>query len=141
MRKEQTMRTDSNQFHLTIFAVPAMLGLAFLTLAGCSAGDSTTGTLTSGGSAALSGPLIFVNNTGDKSLTSIAMKGDSGNAVVGTIPAAEFENVALGDMQFSEGEWLFMNLAAVNKVATIDPLTGATPVHETNLVTGTRPVP
>ncbi len=84
--------------------------------------------------------MVFVNNTGDKSLTSVALRGDSGNAVVGTIAAAEFENVALGDMQFSQGEWLFVNLGAANKVATIDPLTGATPVHETNLVTGTRPV-
>jgi DNA-binding beta-propeller fold protein YncE len=103
-------------------------------------GETTTGTVTTGGSAALSGPLVFVNNTGDKTLTSIAMKGDSGNAVIGTIAAAEFEHVALGDMQFSEGEWIFINLAAANKVATIDPLTGATPVHEANLVTGTRPV-
>jgi DNA-binding beta-propeller fold protein YncE len=84
--------------------------------------------------------LLFVNNTGNKTLTSVALKGDSGNTVVGTIPAAEFENVALGDMQFSEGEWLFVNLGAANKVATIDPLTGATPIHETNLATGTRPV-
>jgi len=84
--------------------------------------------------------MVFTNNTGDKSLTSVALRGDSGNAVVGTIPAAEFENVALGDMQFSQGEWLFLNLGAVNKVATIDPLTGATPIHETNLLTGTRPV-
>ena len=68
------------------------------------------------------------------------MKGDSGNAVVGTIDAAKFGNVALGDMQFSEGEWVFMNLGAGNAVATIDPLTGATPVHEANLTTGTRPV-
>ena len=54
--------------------------------------------------------------------------------------SAEFENVALGDMQFSEGEWVFVNLAAANKVATIDPLTAATPVHEVNLPAGTRPV-
>jgi DNA-binding beta-propeller fold protein YncE len=33
-----------------------------------------------------------------------------------------------------------VNLAAANKVATIDPLTAATPVHEANLTTGTRPV-
>lgn len=33
-----------------------------------------------------------------------------------------------------------MNLAAANKVATLDPLTAATPVHEANLATGTRPV-
>jgi DNA-binding beta-propeller fold protein YncE len=96
--------------------------------------------VTTGGSAALQGPMVFVNNTGDKTLTSIALKGDSDNAVINTIAAPEFENVALGDMQFSEGEWLFVNLGAANKVATIDPLTGATPIHETNLATGTRPV-
>ncbi|BCA53359.1 hypothetical protein W02_04990 [Nitrospira sp. KM1] len=83
---------------------------------------------------------MFVNNTGDKTLTSVSLKGDSGNAVVGTLDAAKFENVALGDMQFSEGEWLFMNLGAANKVAVIDPLTGATPIHEANIPTGTRPV-
>ena len=33
-----------------------------------------------------------------------------------------------------------LNLGAANTVATIDPLTAATPVHEANLVTGTRPV-
>ncbi|MBX3325794.1 MAG: hypothetical protein KF682_07835, partial [Nitrospira sp.] len=57
-----------------------------------------------------------------------------------TIDAAKFENVALGDMQFSDKDWVFLNLAAANKVATIDPLTAATPVHEGNLSTGTRPV-
>ena len=70
----------------------------------------------------------------------MALRGDSGNAVLGTIAAAKFGNVALGDMQFSEGEWLFMNLGAANAVATIDPLTGAIPIHEANLTTGTRPV-
>jgi YVTN family beta-propeller protein len=84
--------------------------------------------------------LVFVNNTGDKTLTSVALKGDTGNAVVGTIQSASFEGSALGDMQFSEGEWLFVNLGAVNKVATIDPLSAATPIHEANLATGTRPV-
>jgi hypothetical protein len=68
------------------------------------------------------------------------LKGDSGNAVIGTIDASEFENVALGDMQFSKEDWIFVNLAAANKVATIDPLTAATPVHEANLAAGTRPV-
>lgn len=118
------------------------LGLALIGLAACSSGESTpaTGTPASGGSAGLSGPMAFVNNTGDKTLTSVALKGDSGNAVINTIPAADFENVALGDMQYSDGEWLFVNLTAANKVATIDPLTAATPVHEANLPTGTRPV-
>jgi len=128
--------------HTIVFTgvVITMLGLALIGLASCSSGDSTNGAVTPGGSSALSGPLVFVNNTGDKSLTSVAIRGDSGNAMVGTIAAQEFENVALGDMQFSEGEWLFVNLGTANKVATIDPLTGATPVHETNLATGTRPV-
>ncbi|HKP00796.1 MAG TPA: hypothetical protein VJU02_04105 [Nitrospiraceae bacterium] len=134
------MRSISHRQIMTSCAKASLLGLALVSLASCSSGDSSTGTPTSSGSAALQGPMVFVNNTGDKSLTSVALRGDSGNAVVGTIPAAEFENVALGDTQFSQGEWLFVNLAAANKVATIDPLTGATPVHETNLVTGTRPV-
>jgi YVTN family beta-propeller protein len=118
------------------------LGLALISLAACNSGESTstTGTPAPGGSAGKSSALVFVNNTGDKTLTSVALKGDSGNAVVNTIDAAEFENAALGDMQISNEDWLFMNLAAANKVATIDPLTAATPVHEANLTTGTRPV-
>lgn len=118
----------------------AMLGLALISLVNCSSSDDSTPQVTSGGSAALQGPMVFVNNTGDKTLTSVALRGDSGNAVLGTIPSAEFENVALGDMQFSEGEWVFLNLGAANKTATIDPLTGATPIHEANLAAGTRPV-
>lgn len=128
--------------HTTVMsgAKAAMLGLAVISLVNCSGSDDTTPQVTSGGSAALQGPMVFVNNTGDKTLTSLSLKGDSGNAVLGTIPSAEFENVALGDMQFSDGNWLFLNLAAANKVATIDPLTAATPIHEANLATGTRPV-
>jgi YVTN family beta-propeller protein len=121
-------------------AKTGLLGLALVTLANCNSGDDTTTTTTTNSSAALQGPIVFVNNTGDKTLTSVGLRGDSGNVVLGTIAATEFENVALGDMQFSEGEWLFMNLGAANKVATIDPLTGAVPVHETNLAAGTRPV-
>ena len=126
----------------TKFGSIGFLGLALAALVGCGQGETTgtIGTVTPSGSAALQGPLVFVNNTGEKSLTTVALRGDSGNAVLNTIPAPEFENGALGDMQFSEGEWLFVNLGAANKVATIDPLTNATPVHEVNLTTGTRPV-
>ncbi|WP_455377162.1 hypothetical protein [Petrachloros mirabilis] len=134
------MKSTHDRNVLGSFGKIALFAIATLSLTGCGVGDSSTGQVTTGGSAALSGPLVFVNNTGDKSLTTVALKGDSGNAVVGTIDSAEFGNVALGDMQFSEGEWLFMNLGAANGVATIDPLTGAVPVHETNLTTGTRPV-
>ncbi|MGC4098153.1 MAG: hypothetical protein QM706_13645 [Nitrospira sp.] len=123
-------------------AKTSVLGFALIGLAACSSGESTSteGTPAPGGSAGLSGPIAFVNNTGDKTLTSVAVRGDSGNAVINTIDAAKFENVALGDMQYSNGDWVFVNLAAANKVATIDPLTAATPIHEINLPAGTRPV-
>ena len=134
------MKSIMTHTTVTSGAKAAMFGLALISLVNCSSSDDTTPQVTSGGSAALQGPLVLVNNTGDKTLTSVALKGDSGNAVVGTIPSAAFENVALGDMQFSEGEWVFVNLGAVNKTATIDPLTGAQPVHEANLGAGTNPV-
>lgn len=134
------MRSIRTQNDSTTISTIRILGLGLLVLAGCSQGETPTATVTPGGSAALQGPLVFVNNTGDKSLTTVALRGDSGNKRINDIAAAEFENVALGDMQFSEGEWLFVNLGAANKVATIDPLTKATPVHEVNLSTGTRPV-
>jgi hypothetical protein len=116
------------------------LGLALISLAACSSGESTTGTPAPSGSAGNTNALVFVNNTGDKTLTSVALKGDSGNVVVNTIDAAEFENGSLGDMQSTDGNWVFVNLGAANKVATIDPLTAATPLHEVNLQAGTRPV-
>lgn len=121
-------------------ATTGALGLALISLAACNSGETTSTTPASSGSAGNTSALVFVTNTGDKTLTSVALKGDSGNAVVNTIDAAEFGNVALGDMQVSSGNWLFMNLEAANKVATIDPLTAATPVHEENLEAGTNPV-
>jgi len=134
------MKANMNRTRVVTGATTAILGMALIGLVSCSSGDSSTGQVTTGGSAALQGPLVFVNNTGDKTLTSVALRGDSGNAVLNTLGPGVFGNVALGDMQFSDGEWLFMNLGAGNSVATIDPLTSATPVHETNLPTGTRPV-
>jgi hypothetical protein len=134
------MKATKNRTIVMTSAATAMLGLALISFASCSSGDSSSDQPTTNSSAAAQGPIAFVNNTGDKTLASVALKGDSGNALLGTIASAEFESVALGDMQFSEGEWLFLNLGAANKVATIDPLTGAVPVHETNLATGTRPV-
>ncbi len=110
------------------------LGLALISLAACNSGETTTATPAPGGSAGNVSALVFVNNTGDKTLTSVALKGDSGNAVVNTIYAAKFENVALGGHAvLADKDWVFLNLAAANKVATIDPLTAATPVHEANL--------
>ncbi|SPP63743.1 hypothetical protein [Nitrospira lenta] len=134
------MRFISAQKQYSTYAKISLLGLALIGLASCSSGDSSAPVATSGGSAALQGPIVFVNNTTSKSLVSVALKGDTGNTKLGEIDATKFENVALGDMQFSEGEWVFLNLAAANKVAAIDPLTGAQPVHEANLAAGTRPV-
>jgi hypothetical protein len=138
-------------------ATRGVLGLALIGLAGCTAGESSPGTVTTGGSAALQGPLVFVNNTGNanagsRTLSTIALRGDSGNSVLGTIGPVVFGDLALGDMQFSLGEWTFLNVSGLGnpsatsmtqvgtQVATIDPLTGAIPVHEINLTTGTRPV-
>lgn len=147
IKKDGHMKTNKNRTRVITGATTAILGMALIGLVSCSSGDSTTAQVAPGGSAGLSGPMVFVNNTGDKTLTSVALKGDSGNAVVGTIPNAEFEGVALGDMQFSAGNWLFLNITGtdslnqpVHKVATIDPLTNAVPVHEVNLTSGTRPV-
>ena len=141
------MRFISARKQYSTYAKTGLLGLALISLASCSSGDSTTPVVTSGGSAALQGPIVFVNNTASKSLVSVALKGDSGNARLGEIDSSEFEGVTLGDMQFSEGEWLFVNITGLNaqnqpihKVATIDPVTNAVPVHVVNLPTGTRPV-
>lgn len=140
MMEVQTVRTIRKEQIMNFGVKAGAVWLVLIGFVACSQGDSTTTTVTSSGSAALQGPIVFVNNTGDKTLTSVALRGDFNNAVLGTIDAAKFGNVALGDMQFSEGEWMFMNLGAGNAVATIDPLTGAIPVHETSLTTGTRPV-
>lgn len=121
-------------------AMTAILGMALIGLISCSSGESTSNTVAPGGSQGLQGPIVFVNNTATSSLTSVALKGDSGNAVVNTIPATDFEGVALGDMQLSDGDWVFMNLGAAGKVAAIDPKTAATPFRKLNLATGTRPV-
>ena len=79
------MKSIKNRTKIITGAATAMLGLALIALASCSSGDDPTAIPTTGGSAGLQGPLVFVNNTGDKTLTSVAIKGDSGNKVLGTI--------------------------------------------------------
>lgn len=122
------------------------LGLAVAALVGCLQGEtaSTTGTVSPGGSAALQGPLAFVKNSGignQNTLSVVGTDSQSNLRIISTMGAAgEFEGNALGDMQVSNGEWIFVNLTAGHKVATIDPLSGATPIWEVNLATGTRPV-
>lgn len=120
------------------------LGLALIGLAACNSGESTTTAPSSGGSAALQGPIAFVKNSGVGNQNTLSVVGTDtqGNLkLISTMGSAgEFENNALGDMQVSSGDWVFMNLTAGGKISTIDPLSGATPIHEANLPAGTRPV-
>jgi DNA-binding beta-propeller fold protein YncE len=124
------------------------LGLALISLAACSAGDSTTGVPASGGSAALQGPLVFVHNGGSQTTSVVALRGDNGNSEIHTMgkgiaesghPLGAYDGNAPGDMQFSEGEWVFVNVGAANSVALIDPLSGAKPIFENLLQVGKRP--
>ena len=118
-----------------------LVGLTLIGLAACSQGDSstTTGTPAPGGSAGLSGPIVFVRNNGDQSLMSFKLKGDSGNDFINRIDPAKFEGVLPGDMQLTDGDWLFVNLTDAGKVAAIDPVRSTTPVHEVNLPEGAGP--
>jgi hypothetical protein len=149
MRKEQTMRFISNRCDITAITATGALGLALLSLAGCSAGETPTGTVTSGGSAALQGPLVFVHNATDKTTSVIGLRGDTGNLVIHTMgqgvpetnhPNGAYDGNAPGDMQFSEGEWIFVHTGAGNGVTLIDPLSGAKPIFEDHLQIGRRPV-
>ena len=94
------MRFISARKHYSTYAKTGLLSLALISLAGCSAGDSSTPVVTSSGSAALQGPIVFVNNTTSKSLTSVALKGDSGNGVLGCFGADP------GRISLVGGHWL-----------------------------------
>jgi hypothetical protein len=140
------MKASKNRTRVITSAATVMLGLGLISLSSCSSGDSSTGQVTTGGSAALQGPIAFVRNRGiaDQNSLSVIGTDTQGNlkivSTMGAPPVSEFENNALEDMQFSNGEWVFVNLGEGNKVATIDPLSGATPIYEDSLLTGTRPV-
>ncbi|GKS57088.1 hypothetical protein YTPLAS18_06150 [Nitrospira sp.] len=140
-RDAQLKSHDSCSMHKRLAAVLLSLGVA--AVVGCSSSDSTapatTATPTSTTSAGLATPLAFVNNRDDKTLAVVAIDG-ANSRVVSTMPSSDFENNAIGDGTSSLEEWVFINLGLGNKVATIDPLNGATPVHEDNLPTGERPV-
>ncbi len=134
------MRSITKRQLFSSCAITGVLGLAFISLAGCSVGDTSTGTVTTSGSAALQNALAFITNRDDKTISVVGLTASGGLAISTMGSANEFEANVPGDMQFSEGEWVFVNLGAAGKVATIDPLSGATPIHEANLQTGERPV-
>ncbi len=138
------MKANKNRTRVITGATTAILGMALIGLVSCSSGESTSSTVAPDGSAGLSGPIAFVNNRGIGNQNTLSVIGidSQGNlknvSTMGT--AGEFGNNALGDMQLSNGDWVFVNIGASNSVATIDPLSGATPIHEDTLLTGTRPV-
>lgn len=148
IQEEKIMQPSNIRNGIIKLGSIGFLGLTLAVLVGCLQGETTSttgpGPVTPSGSAALQGPLAFVKNSGIGSENTLSVVGidSQGNLrIISTMGAAgEFENNALGDMQVSSGEWVFVNLTAGNKVATIDPLSGATPIHEANLPTGIRPV-
>ena len=75
------MKVNRNRTTVITGAKTAILGLALMSLASCSSGESTSGTVTPGGSAALQGPLVFVHNSTDKTTSVVALRGDTGNSV------------------------------------------------------------
>jgi hypothetical protein len=158
------MKAIKNRTRVITAATTAILGMALIGLASCSSGESTTGQVTTGGSAALQGPLVFVHNSTEQTTSVVALRGDTGNSVIKTMgkgfpipglpghPNGAYNGNTPGDMQFSEGEWVFVNVGGIvpgpgalsetlgSRVALIDPLSGATPIFEDLLQIGERPV-
>jgi len=143
------MKSIMTHTTVTSGAKAAMLGLALISLANCSSGDEATPQVTGGGSAALQGPMVFVHNSTERTTSVVALKGDTGNSVIHTMgqgvaetnhPTGAYDGNAPGDMQFSEGEWVFVNVGVANGVTLIDPLSGAKPIFEDILQVGRRPV-
>ena len=155
------MKASKNRTRIIMAAKTAILGMALIGLSSCSSGESTTGQVTTGGSAALQGPLVFVHNSTEQTTSVVALRGDTGNSVIKTMgkgfpepghPNGAYNGNTPGDMQFSEGEWVFVNVGGIvpgpgvlpetlgSRVALIDPLSGATPIFEDLLQIGERPV-
>ncbi|MDH5669912.1 MAG: hypothetical protein OEY86_18075 [Nitrospira sp.] len=137
------MQFIDSRYDSTRFGLVGFLGLALAALVGCGQGETTatSGDVTPNGSAALQGALAFVNNRDSKTLSVVGTDSQGNLRIVSTMGTSnEFGGNVLGDMQVSNGEWVFVNLTAGDKVAIIDPLSGATPIWEANHQTGTRPV-
>jgi DNA-binding beta-propeller fold protein YncE len=142
------MKANKNRTRVITGATTAILGIALAGLVSCSSGESTSNTVAPGGSAGLQGPLVFVHNGGEATTSVIALRGDTGNSVIHKMgkdiaetnhPLGAYDGNAPGDMQFSEGEWVFVNVGAANSVTLIDPLSGAKPIFEDILQVGRRP--
>ncbi|MCG3773708.1 MAG: hypothetical protein JW395_0521 [Nitrospira sp.] len=142
------MKANKNRTRVITGATTAILGMALISLVSCSSGESTNNTIAPGGSAGLQGPLVFVHNGTERTTSVIALRGDTGNSVIHTMgqgipetnhPNGAYDGNAPGDMQFSEGEWVFANVGVSNGVSLIDPISGAKPIFEEILLVGRRP--
>jgi DNA-binding beta-propeller fold protein YncE len=146
-KRMNIMNANKNRTRVITGATTAILGMALAGLISCSSGESTSNTVAPGGSAGLQGPLVFVHGT-DKTTSVIALRGDTGNSVIHKMgagvpetghPDGAYDGNAPGDMQFSEGEWVFVNVGAANGVALIDPLSGAKPIFKDIVQVGSGP--
>ena len=77
----------------------------------------------------LSTPMAFVANQGDATLTTIRLDGKQ-TPVISTLSLGPPQADAIGGVAFSLGEWVFATNTETNKVATIDPIGGPSPVLE-----------
>lgn len=130
-REKPTMRSIINRQLFHSCAITGVLGLAFISLAGCSVGESPTATVTTSGSAALQSPLAFVKVEGSTKLAVVAHSGSAGTGVVSTMSFSGTNPV--GDMVTSQQDWIFANIPAQDGVALIDPVSGAQPIFEATL--------
>src|SRR5262245_21401188 len=90
-RKDAHMKQTKNRTTVIAGAATAILGLALVSLASCRQGDSSSGQVTQGGSAALQGPIAFVNNRGIGNQNTLSVVGTDtqGNlTIVSTIGTA-----------------------------------------------------
>ena len=69
------MKAIKNRTTVITGSATAMLGLALIGLTSCSSGDSSTGQVTTGGSAALQTPLAFVKIEGSTKLAVVTHSG------------------------------------------------------------------
>lgn len=125
------MRFISARKQYSTYAKTGLLGLALISLASCSSGDSTTPVVTSSGSAALQSPLAFVKVEGSTKLAVVAHSGSVGNSVLSTMSFSGSN--AIDGMVASEKDWIFANIPGQDGVALIDPISGAQPIFQATL--------
>jgi YVTN family beta-propeller protein len=106
------------------FGRQAAVCVIFLVAACSSGGDSESEPNTP-----LSTPMALVVNQDDTTLTTLRLDGKN-SPVISTLSLGPAQSDAIGGVAFSLGEWIFVAHTAENRVATIDPIGGLTPILE-----------